>query len=89
MVPGAVDDGTARGPTRHHACRPHFAHLLLQAFRLHLSRQASGRVGLLYAVADWHLGKAIEALHADPARRWTFAAQARKAGLSRSIFTHR
>lgn len=68
----------------------HLAHLmLLQAFRLHLSRQASDRVGLLYALADPHLGKAIEAMHADPAHRWTLAELAGRAGLSRSIFAQR
>ena len=68
----------------------HLAHLmLLQAFRLHLSRQASGRVGLLYALADPHLGRAIEAMHADPAYRWTLADLAARAGLSRSIFAQR
>lgn len=65
----------------------HLAHLmLLQAFRLHLSRQAGDRVGLLYALADPHLGKAIEAMHANPAHRWTLAELASRAGLSRSIF---
>ncbi len=68
----------------------HLAHLmLLQAFRLHLSRQAGDRVGLLYALADAHLGKAIEAMHADPAHRWTLAELASRAGLSRSIFAQR
>jgi AraC-like DNA-binding protein len=68
----------------------HLAHLmLLQAFRLHLSRQAGDRVGLLYALADPHLGRAIEAMHLDPAHRWTLAELAGKAGLSRSIFAQR
>jgi AraC-like DNA-binding protein len=68
----------------------HLAHLmLLQAFRLHLSRQADDRVGLLYALADPHLGKAIEAVHLDPAHRWTLAELAARAGLSRSIFAQR
>ena len=68
----------------------HLAHLLLlQAFRLHLSRQAGGRVGPLYALADPHLSKAIGAMHADPAHRWTLAELAKKAGLSRSIFACR
>lgn len=68
----------------------HLAHLmLLQAFRLHLSRQAGDRVGLLYALADPHLGKAIEAIHADPGNRWTLAELASRAGLSRSIFAQR
>ncbi|MCW6512015.1 AraC family transcriptional regulator [Lichenifustis flavocetrariae] len=68
----------------------HLAHLmLLQAFRLHLSRQAGDRVGLLYALADPQLGRAIEALHSDPAHRWTLAELASRAGLSRSIFAQR
>lgn len=68
----------------------HLAHLmLLQAFRLHLARQASDRIGLLYALADPQLGRAIEAMHADPAHRWTLAELASRAGLSRSIFAQR
>lgn len=68
----------------------HLAHLiLLQAFRLHLARQASQRVGLLYALVDPHLGRAIEAMHADPAHRWTLTKLAYRAGLSRSIFAQR
>ena len=63
--------------------------MLLQAFRLHLARQASDRVGLLYALADPQLGRAIEAMHADPAHRWTLAELANQAGLSRSIFAQR
>ncbi len=68
----------------------HLAHLmLLQAFRLHLSRQAGDRVGLLYTLADPYLGKAIEAMHADPAHRWMLGELASRAGLSRSIFAQR
>ena len=68
----------------------HLAHLmLLQAFRLHLSRQAGNRVGLLYALADPHLGKALKAMHGDPAHRWTLAELANRAGLSRSVFAQR
>ena len=61
------------------------AHLmLLRAFRLHLPRQASDRVWLLYALADPHLARSIEAIHADPAHRWTLSELATHAGLSRS-----
>lgn len=68
----------------------HLAHLmLLRAFRLHLSRQAGDRVGMLFALADPHLGKAIAAMHAEPAHRWTLAELASRAGLSRSIFAQR
>ena len=62
---------------------------LLQAFRLHLARQAGDRVGLLYALAEPHLGRAVEAMHGDPAHRWTLAELASRAGLSRSIFAQR
>ena len=68
----------------------HLAHLmLLRAFRLHLSRQAGDRVGVLYALADPQLARAIEAMHAYPAHRWTVAELASRAGLSRSIFAKR
>ncbi len=68
----------------------HLAHLmLLQAFRIHLSRQAGHRIGLLYALADPHLCRAIESMHGDPAHRWTLAALAARAALSRSIFAQR
>ena len=46
-------------------------------------------MGLLYALADPQLGRAIEAMHADPSRRWTLAELANLAGLSRSIFAQR
>ena len=68
----------------------HLAHLmLLQAFRLHLLRQAGDHVGLLYALAETQLGRAIEAMHADPSHRWTLAELANRAGLSRSVFAQR
>ncbi len=63
--------------------------MLLQTFRLHLARRASDRVGLLYALADPQLGRAIEAMHAYPAHLWTLAELADRAGLSRSIFAQR
>lgn len=68
----------------------HLAHfILLQAFRLYLSRNAEDRVGMLYALADPPLARAIEAMHADPARAWTLGEFALRAGLSRSSFAQR
>lgn len=68
----------------------HLAHLiLLQAFRLHLSQQANDRIGLFHALADPHVGKAIEAMHLEPAHRWTLADLADRVGLSRSVFAQR
>ena len=68
----------------------HLAQLmLLQALRLHLARQADGRTGWFYALADPRLGAALSALHADPARRWTLGELAVLAGTSRSVFARR
>lgn len=49
----------------------------------------AGETGALAALADPQLGRALEALHADPARAWTLAALARCAGLSRTLFAER
>ncbi len=68
----------------------HLAHLmLLQALRLYLSRQAGDQVGWFYALADPKLSVAIEAMHTDPAHRWTLGELASRAGMSRSIFAQR
>lgn len=68
----------------------HLAQLmLLQALRTHLSQQADGQIGWFYALADPQIGRAIGAMHAEPSRRWTLAALAGKAGLSRCVFARR
>jgi AraC-like DNA-binding protein len=68
----------------------HLAHMMLvQALRLHLAEGASGGVGWLFALADKQMSAAIGAIHADPAHRWTLAALAERAGMSRSTFALR
>lgn len=68
----------------------HLAHLmLLQVLRLYLSRHVGEQVGWFYALADPQLNKAIEAMHVDPAHRWTLSELAANAGMSRSIFAQR
>ena len=68
----------------------HLAHfILLQAFRLYLSRLSGDRVGMLYALSDPQLARAIEAMHAGPAHPWTLRELALCAGLSRSSFADR
>ncbi len=67
----------------------HLAHMmLLQALRLHLARQVEEQVGWFHALADPRLGPVMEAMHADPARRWTLSELA-AAGMSRSVFAQR
>ena len=68
----------------------HLAHMMLvQALRLHLADGLSGDVGWFAALADKRLCAAIDAIHADPAHRWTLPELAEHAGMSRSTFAHR
>jgi AraC-like DNA-binding protein len=68
----------------------HLAHLMLvQALRLYLTQAGIGRVGWLTALADKQIGAAINAMHADPARRWTLRELAASVGMSRTAFALR
>jgi AraC-like DNA-binding protein len=68
----------------------HLAHMMLvQALRLHLSEGFRGGVGWLFALADRQMSAAINAMHEDPAHRWTLQALAARAGMSRSTFALR
>ncbi|MGO2240748.1 MAG: cupin domain-containing protein [Halomonas sp.] len=50
----------------------HLAHMMLvQALRLHMVEGVMNDGGWLVGVANKHLGPAINAIHADPAHRWT------------------
>lgn len=60
--------------------------ILLQAFRQYLSQPAEGYLGILHALTDTKLARAIEAIHSDPARAWTLPDLAQRAGMSRSTF---
>jgi AraC-like DNA-binding protein len=68
----------------------HLAHMvLIQALRLHLAEGESGAVGWLFALSDPQMSAAINAMHRDPARRWTLQALAARAGMSRSSFAQK
>jgi AraC-like DNA-binding protein len=60
--------------------------LLVQALRLHLAEGPASGVGWLFALADKRLATAINAMHAEPERRWTVQALAEQAGMSRTTF---
>lgn len=45
--------------------------------------------GFLRAVSDRHIGRALQAFHANPADQWTIDRLAAEAGLSRSVFADR
>ncbi len=67
----------------------HLAHMMLvQALRMHMaSASESSDSGWFAALADKQLSKAINAMHKDPARRWTVLSLAERAGMSRSVFS--
>jgi AraC-like DNA-binding protein len=62
--------------------------MLVHLLRVWLA-QGPAQGGWLAALADPHVGRALERLHADPGRRWTVAAMGREAGLSRAAFARR
>ncbi|MCJ2144502.1 AraC family transcriptional regulator [Methylobacterium sp. E-066] len=61
--------------------------MLLQVLRLWLASERP--TGWLGALADPRLARALTALHAEPARRWTLAELAACAGMSRTTFAER
>jgi AraC-like DNA-binding protein len=63
--------------------------MLLQVLRLWLASDKAQHVGWFRALADPRLARAIGAIHADPARRWTVADLAALAGMSRTVFAVR
>jgi AraC-like DNA-binding protein len=66
------------------------AHLMLvQALRLHMKDGVRAGVGWLFALADRQMSAAINAMHAEPARRWSIEGLADVAGMSRSSFAAR
>lgn len=68
----------------------HLSHLvLIQALRQHLTERDGARAGWLSALADPPVATVIAALHAAPARRWSVAAMAKIAGMSRTVFALR
>jgi AraC-like DNA-binding protein len=62
--------------------------LFVHIVREHL-RDAGTESGYLTALADAHVGKAVQAVHERPEHKWTVADLARLAGQSRSAFAER
>ena len=63
--------------------------MLIQALRLHLAEGLQGGVGWLFALSDKQMGAAINAMHEEPARRWTLQELGERVGMSRSSFAER
>ncbi|MDO9417290.1 AraC family transcriptional regulator [Pararhizobium sp.] len=68
----------------------HLAHMMLiHALRRHMRDGSTSGTGWLFALSDRQMSVAINAIHDDPAQRWTLQALASRAGMSRSSFAQR
>lgn len=63
--------------------------VVIEAIRRWLNRSPDADKGWLKAARDPQIGRAIVAIHRDPAADWTLAALAQVAGMSRSAFAAR
>ncbi|MDP2375885.1 AraC family transcriptional regulator [Reyranella sp.] len=63
--------------------------LFVEVLRRHASRMPAGSKGLLAALNDPIVGRALQLVHADPARRWTADEIARESGSSRTVLGER
>ena len=63
--------------------------LFVEMLRRHAGRLPEGSKGLLAALNDPLVGRALQLLQADPARRWTTDELAREAGASRTVLGER
>jgi AraC-like DNA-binding protein len=66
-----------------------FELLFVHAIRAYSMLPGGPSGGWLAAIADRHLARALEAMHAAPAQDWTVESLARTAGMSRSGFAAR
>ena len=68
----------------------HLAHIMLvQVLRPYLDGEHQPAVGWFHALTDPKIGKALGAIHADPARQWSLGVLASIAGMSRTAFAER
>jgi AraC-like DNA-binding protein len=63
--------------------------LVIQTIRAWLDSAPEARLGWLAALRDEQVGRALSAIHRDPAHGWSVASLAEVAGMSRSAFSAR
>jgi len=63
--------------------------LFIEMLRRYASNLPQNSKGLLAAMNDPIVGRALKVIHADPARAWTAHSLAREAGASRTVLTER
>jgi AraC-like DNA-binding protein len=63
--------------------------LFIETLRRYMAELPRQRTGWLAAARDSAVGRALGAVHREPARGWTVASLAEQAGVSRSVFAER
>ena len=63
--------------------------LFIETLRRYMAELPAERTGWLAAVRDPAIGRALAAIHREPAQAWTVAGLAKQAGASRSVFASR
>ncbi len=63
--------------------------VFVESLREYMAGNEIQGAGWLAGVKDRHVGRALELMHADPARGWTVSELARTAGISRTVLTER
>jgi AraC-like DNA-binding protein len=63
--------------------------LFIETLRQYLSQLPSEHTGWLAAARDPAVGRALAAMHREPAQPWTVAELAKRAGVSRTVFAAR
>ncbi len=85
----ALEQGAARTPGSD-VILAHLAEVLFaETLRRYLLSLPQGRTGWLAGAGDPAVGRALAALHRDPAHGWTLDALAQEAGISRSVLTEK
>jgi AraC-like DNA-binding protein len=63
--------------------------LFIETLRRYMAELPRQRTGWLAAARDPAVGRALGAIHSEPARAWTVASLAQRAGVSRTVFAER
>ena len=63
--------------------------LFIETLRRYMAELPADRIGWLAAARDPAVGRALAAIHREPAQAWTVAGLAKHAGASRSVFASR
>jgi AraC-like DNA-binding protein len=63
--------------------------LFIETLRRYMAELPRQRTGWLAAARDSAVGRALGAIHREPARAWTVASLAEQAGMSRAVFAER